>query len=257
MVIKDFRIPVGNMGESLHVHTRHSNKQQPHSVVVLSHGFTGSGFGSHRIFMQLADALAEAGHLALAFDYRGSGFSSGAFEDLTITREIEDLRTVLAYIRGQYGNGIKIGILGHSLGGSISAYVCAKDAGIAAQVLWGGLFNTVEKFSARTANEEGWVYYGDRVCHSDKGYFLKTDFLEDVLRYDIYEEIQGCAVSTLFVHGTADRSVPIAQAARAFDVYAGEKKFVRQEGGTHLLHCQEALEKDLFAEVVGWMKKYL
>ncbi len=120
----------------------------PHPAVMMLHGFTGDKVESHYLFVKTARALAQAGFVALRFDFRGSGESEGRFQDVTIPGEIEDALTVLSWLAEQpYVDVDRLGVLGLSMGGCVAAHVAGADPRIKALVLWAavadplGLFN--------------------------------------------------------------------------------------------------------------------
>ncbi len=65
-------------------------------------------FGTHRLFLQLADVLAQAGFYVLRYDGRGTWDSEGIC-DLTISHRLADARAAVAFFRRQYGLGTVVG----------------------------------------------------------------------------------------------------------------------------------------------------
>src|ERR1700733_6657689 len=102
----------------------------PHPVVLLLHGFPGNEKN-----LDLAQTLRRAGYDVLYFDYRGSWGSPG---DFSFTHSIEDVDAALAYLRPP-ANATRLRadpnnliLIGHSMGGMISAIVGAHDPAIKA-----------------------------------------------------------------------------------------------------------------------------
>lgn len=87
---------------------------------------TGSGsqdrneemFG-HKPFMVIADYLAKHGIASLRYDDRGVGKSSGPIKGITTENNLADAEAGISYLRG-LKKFDKIGVLGHSEGGTIS-----------------------------------------------------------------------------------------------------------------------------------------
>ncbi len=97
----------------------------PHPTVVLLHGFPGNEKN-----LDIAQTLRRAGYDVLYFDYRGSWGSPG---DFSFTHAIEDTDAALAYVRVP-ANATKLRVdpnnlilIGHSMGGMITAIVTAHD----------------------------------------------------------------------------------------------------------------------------------
>lgn len=89
---------------------------------------------SHRVYRQLADALALQGIAALRFDYFGTGDSAGTGGESDWTRCVADAATAAAELRARSGCTRLIGF-GARLGGAI-ALEAAPAARLAELLLW-------------------------------------------------------------------------------------------------------------------------
>lgn len=105
----------------------------PHPTVVLFHGLPGNEKN-----LDLAQAMRRAGWTVVAPNYRGSWGSPGTF---SFKGNLEDARAVLAYVRSPavaaklgVDTG-KIVIMGHSMGGWVTAMTGGSDPDIAGAVL--------------------------------------------------------------------------------------------------------------------------
>ena len=79
----------------------------------------------HKPFLVIADYLAKNGIASLRYDDRGVGGSKGPLERITTMNNMADASAGVAYLRslGKFG---KVGVLGHSEGGTI-AFMMAAD----------------------------------------------------------------------------------------------------------------------------------
>lgn len=94
--------------------------------------------GKHRIFFMLSDYLTTNGIAVLRFDDRGMGKSEGEFNFFTTTKEdiTDDAIAAYQYLRNRSEIDVqKIGFIGHSEGGVISAMVASKISNIAFIIL--------------------------------------------------------------------------------------------------------------------------
>ncbi len=93
--------------------------------IVLCHGFTGV---KEHILPQYAEAFAEAGFVALAFDYRGFGESDGQRGRLLWQEQVADIRNAVTYLttRAEVDAG-RVGLWGTSYGGALAPYTLAVD----------------------------------------------------------------------------------------------------------------------------------
>lgn len=95
-----------------------------------------SGF---RPFRQIADTLGRRGIAVLRLDDRGSGASTGARDSATTADYADDMRAALAYLRTRPEiDPRRLGLVGHSEGGTIAPMVAAQDAALRALVLLAG-----------------------------------------------------------------------------------------------------------------------
>ncbi len=254
---KDLRIPVSS-SEELHLHI--TFPQGPldagkYPCAILSHGFTVDGTESHRMFINLANHLAKNGIIAINFDYRGSGYSDGNFEDLTVTREIEDLRTVVDYVFSMSEvDKNNIFIVGQSLGSYVAIVGLYNDTRIKAFVLWGTPVKLYNKF---------YNYFGKEwekkevICH-EKGFYLKKEFLEDLKRYDEFLCISKIEQPILFIHAENDEKNPVNVVKPLFEKKTkGLKKVEIIKGANHSFKCQKELEEEAISKTTKWLLKIL
>lgn len=94
-------------------------------AVVICNGFTTI---KELYVPPLAIAIAEAGFVAISFDYRGFGESEGPNGRLIPLEQVEDARNAITYLvsRPEVDNG-RIGIFGTSFGGGIAIAAAALD----------------------------------------------------------------------------------------------------------------------------------
>jgi pimeloyl-ACP methyl ester carboxylesterase len=105
----------------------------PHPTVVLLHGLPGNEKN-----LDLAQAIRRAGWTVVTFNYRGSWGSPGTF---SFKGNLEDARAALAYVRTpKVAEGLQIDpkrlvIIGHSMGGWVTAVTAGRDPGLAGAVM--------------------------------------------------------------------------------------------------------------------------
>jgi hypothetical protein len=119
------------------------NGPGPFPAVVL---ITGSGqqdrdeslFG-HKPFLVLADYLTRKGLAVLRSDDRGAGKSGGNFATATTADFATDVEAAITYLKTRHEiDPHKIGLVGHSEGGSIAPMVAARNKDVAFIVLMAG-----------------------------------------------------------------------------------------------------------------------
>lgn len=201
---------------------------RPVPAVVFCHGFTGHKVEAHRIFVKMARALERRGIASLRFDFRGCGDSGGDFLHTTVMGEIEDTCNAVNFICTQ-PSGIdrnRIGLLGLSLGGTVSAYVAGKDPRITALALWAPAADLAEEEEQiRTEKEikrirrfKAMDYYGT---------LIGREFMEEIPKINPLKAIKGFNGSTIILHGTKDESVPLSHSLKFYNIL--KKKRLKAE----------------------------
>lgn len=117
------------IGESPLAATLHLPEQPgPHATVLLCHGFCGT---QPLLLPAFAAAFAQAGYLAVTFDYRGFGESGGEAGRLVPSMQIDDILAVLDWLKTHdQVDAQRIGLWGTSLGGGHVMGAAARDAGV-------------------------------------------------------------------------------------------------------------------------------
>jgi len=65
-------------------------------IVIIVHGyFSSNKIGPHRLYVQIANVLAELGYDAYRFDLSGMGESDGLIEDATYESHLKDLKEII------------------------------------------------------------------------------------------------------------------------------------------------------------------
>jgi pimeloyl-ACP methyl ester carboxylesterase len=127
-----------------------------HPTVVLLHGLPGNEKN-----LDLAQAIRRAGWTVVTFNYRGSWGSPGTF---SFKGNLEDAKAVLAYVRKpDIAEALQIDpkrlvIVGHSMGGWVTAVTAGRDPGLAGAVMISAADMAILRFAPpdtrlRTASE--------------------------------------------------------------------------------------------------------
>ncbi len=175
--------------------------------VVLCHGFTGNRAEAHFVFVKLARDLSAAGLAVLRFDFRGSGDSGGAFDEMTISGEISDALRAVEVLKEQPGvDPSRIGILGFSLGGGVAACVAGRSPSVGAMVLWAPVRDPKSHWSdlLKTADSFPHEFSG--------GMLLGRGFVDELPDIRPSEEITHASGPVLILHGSEDQAVPVEEA---------------------------------------------
>ncbi len=201
-------------------------------IVIVCHGFTGSKEGGGRA-LEMGAALAARGFSCLLFDFAGCGESEGLWEEISLSRHMEDLAGVVQWCRE--AGFSRIILNGRSFGGAAALCCTAMDKRISGVCTWSAPARLPELFckfaggAVRGPAEELVQLTGEEgVVSLRKGFF-----------YDLEEhDIPGCAARIaprplLVIHGTDDEVVPPGEARLLVDAAGEPKNLTLVEGADH------------------------
>lgn len=180
-------------------------------LVVLCHGFTGSRLGDGH-FEPLAAQLAEQGVATVRLDFAGCGASAEPYTAYTLTNMADDVDSVIAWMREEYGVTGPVGLAGHSMGGRLaSLYPQLGTQAVAALALWSpangtglqGLeFLNIEDFSqveAVAAEAEANGQAGTKW-----GVEISADFVRQMRESDPNAALRACGLPVLLTYSGQD-----------------------------------------------------
>jgi uncharacterized protein len=224
------------------VHQGNPNAKQ---LVVIGHGVTGNK--DRPFIVALAEGLAQAGINALCFSFAGNGASEGRFVDCTISKEVEDLGSLLDALAGY-----TISYAGHSMGGAVGVLRASRDPRIRSLISLAGMVNT-KAFAER---EFGAVTPGEGFMWDDPACPLSQAYMDDMARIG---SVIHCApqitVPWLLVHGTEDDVVPLQDSLEIFARASEPKQLVELHGANHVFAGEHT--REMVQAVTTWCRQRL
>lgn len=179
------------------------DRSQACPAVIMFHGLMGSANQPHRIFVDLADKLAQAGIISLRLDFRGRGDSEGNSIDVTPTSDVHDARCALDYLLSLPEVDKKhIALVGISWGGDIAAYLAQFYPDTAAIVCWSSLPSVTHSWKPRLQEFNG------RQAAENWAYLVSKEFYEEVNQFDCLSPLKQTGAKVLIVYGSGDESIP-------------------------------------------------
>ena len=223
----------------------HRGEASSKRIVVLGHGVTGN---KDRPFVAaLANGLAASGIPTLRFSFSGNGDSEGEFIDSTISKEVEDLGSVLDAL-----SGYSVCYVGHSMGGAVGVLRASSDNRIKLLVSLAGMVHT--KTFSRTE-------FGDET--PDEGFMwdkpecpLSSAYMDDMAQIDsVVDRASQISVPWLLVHGTEDDVVPIGESREIFKNANEPKELIELAGADHVFSDEST--SLMVTTVVHWIQEQL
>ncbi|MFW6088233.1 MAG: alpha/beta hydrolase family protein [Gemmatimonadota bacterium] len=225
-------------------------------AVLVCHGF--KGFKDWGFFPHAARHLASRlGCPVVTFNFTGSGVGADlenftepeAFGRNTFSKEVDDAAAVLDGMEaGRLGDATlpaatRIGTLGHSRGG-VAAILSAERPSVRATVTWSAIAS-VQRYARLFDDVAPGEPVPVRNARTGQVLPLYPDVLRDVEenaeRFDLAASLRRSGVPLLVVHGTADTSVPPADAARLAEA-ADEARLELIEGAGHTFEVGHPFE---------------
>ncbi len=195
--------------------------------IVLCHGYRMDRWS----MVKYVPLWNELGYNVLIYDHRYHGMSGGSFLTYGLL-EREDLDHMVAWVRQQAPN-LPIGVHGESMGaGTVMLYAGWNDRRqhIDFAVEDGGYSDCREELAYKLKDgcgipDMGFTRWANRVS----GWRFGFDFNDVVPK----EELAGCKVPMLFIHGDTDTFVPTVMVHDVYKAHPGPKKLWLAPGSEH------------------------
>ena len=204
---------------------------------MMCHGFAGTKVGRHRIYVSLAERLAQSGIASLRLDFRGCGDSEGSFEETDLESQISDALLGLNYLATHKKvDADRIGLLGRSMGGPVAVVAARRFARVKSLALWCPVFSAApwlhiwEKAIANAARDSSSTV----ILH---GQPASADLFKQLFAVNIEEELSHLTtIPVLHIHSEKDEIVGIGHAeeyVRCRQQATGLSQFARLKDSDH------------------------
>lgn len=229
----------------------HHPAQSPHGAAILCHGMESAKNSEKLIF--LAQSLAERGVLALRFDFRYVGGSSGKFADITYSGEVEDLQAAYRFVEHRHPG--KTVIFGSSMGGTVALLFAAQEPSVAAVVTLAAPAHP-ENFPKRVLTPKQLQTWRERGYIAYHGQQLNLSLLEDLERLDVPEAARRIRCPVLILHGDADEVVPVAEAHELQKILTSPKRLSIFKDTDHRF-SNPLIMRQAMTEALNWLAEYV
>lgn len=220
-------------------------------AAILCHGMESHKNSEKLIF--LGQQLALRGILTLRFDFSYVGESSGKFEDITYSGEVEDLRAAYALMRNRHGG--KIAIFGSSMGGTVALMFAAAEPHVAALVTLAAPLHP-ENFPKRVLTPAGLERWRKRGYTRYNGQRLNLTMLEDLESIDVPAAARKIHCPVLILHGDADEVVPVAEAHELHGCLTNAKRLSILKDGDHRLSDPVIMQRAM-QQALDWLTEHV
>ena len=231
----------------------HRDSKRDKGVVILCHGL--KTWKNSNTGLALTKAFAKAGISTIRFDFYGHGESKSKLENLTLTKAINNLSTVIRYAQ-KLGFG-KVGLFGSSFGGAVALQIVVKRN---SRINFIALKAPASDFTTLLRNEfRNYLSQWRRKGVLEKNLFfgIKYSFYKDLQQYKFYSVYKKITAPTLIFHGNKDRSVPLIYSKKLLQsLKIDNKQLIVFKGCDHHIQQPKHFNK-LVSTTVAWGKQYL
>ena len=238
-------------GDTLSGVLHHPAQGTSRGAVILCHGMESNKESEKLVY--LGRAMAQLGIMVLRFDFRYVGESSGRFEDITYSGEVEDLKAAHALVQSR--NPGKTAILGSSMGGTVALLFAAQQPSLAALVTVAAPIHP-ERFPSRVltpAQTDEWRVRG--FTHYN-GQRINLSLLDDLESLDVPEAVKKITCPVLILHGDADEVVPVEEAYELYACLTNSKRLSILPATDHRL-SDPAVMRRAIAEALDWLTQHV
>jgi len=238
-------------GDTLAGVLHHPTTERVGGAVILCHGMESDKNSEKLIFF--GRQLAQRGILTLRFDFSYVGESSGKFEDITYSGEVEDLRAAYKLMRRRHDG--KIAIFGSSMGGTVALMFAATEPQVAALATLAAPLHP-ENFPKRVLSPAGLERWRKRGFTHYNGQRLNRTLLEDLENIDVPGAARSINCPVLILHGDADEVVPVAEAHELHGCLKNAQRLSILKGGDHRLSDPMLMQRAL-RQALDWLTEHV
>lgn len=253
----------GKHGKPIMVDIYYVADGQPKPVIIFSHGFKGFKDWGH--FDLLAQEMATRGFVYVKFNFSHNGTTPeqltdfadlDAFGNNTITKELDDLGTVIDFISShqefkESDNAYidELYLMGHSKGGGVTLLKASEDNRVK-KVLTLASVNTYKNYWPADVMEkwkkDGVIYIYNSRTHQDMPVYYSTyeDYCANENKLDVQKAVENLDIPVMFIHGTDDPTVPFAKAEELHS-WNPQSELVAISDGNHVFGGKHPYEMDV------------
>jgi len=223
------------------------------AYALLTHCFTCHK--SLRAAGQITQALL-AEHIAVfRFDFTGLGESEGDFSNTNFTTNVADILSAASFM-AQSGYAPNL-LVGHSLGGTAALKAAAHITSVQAVVTIGSPASPAHVIKQFAHVQADILRQGAaRVRLAGRDFIIKQQFMDDVNRVSILDDVPRLNKALLVFHAPRDATVGVEHAAMIFQAARHPKSYISLDDADHLL-SRASDAHDVGAMIAVWVARYL
>lgn len=221
--------------------TKNISSIKKQSVIIL-HALTGKK--ENRTINFLAKNLPNFDYNTIQFDFSGHGESEGKLGEATISKQLEDIISVL--------NGIKtintreLIVIGNSFSVLTALAFSKNNPSVKSLILLSGRANYLEYINNLERIGNKYRLFGNK--------FIDENFVEDYKKYNPLENIRSIDIPILIIHGENDGVVPVENAELFYNNSKSKKKELVIIKGADHRYSDIKFKKEILKKVIEFLK---
>ncbi|QNJ97559.1 alpha/beta hydrolase family protein [Constantimarinum furrinae] len=237
-----------------------SDNEKP--LIIFCHGF--KGFKDWGVWDLVAKQFANAGFFFVKFNFSHNGGTleqpvdfpdPETFAQNNFSIELDDLDRMLDHLQSsiKWKNRIdfnRLGLLGHSRGGSIALIKTEEDSRIKKVATWAAVSDFEARFQVGTEAFNIWRETGISYIENSRtkqqlplNFQFYEDFIQHKTRLTISRAVKQIKVPQLIIHGSEDPTVSIKE-AKAIHSWNPESKLEIINGADHVFGASHPWNKE-------------
>ncbi|MBU0962445.1 MAG: alpha/beta fold hydrolase [Nanoarchaeota archaeon] len=208
-------------------------------TMLILHALTGKK--ENKTINFLAKRLPEFGYKTIQFDFSGHGESGGNIEEATVSKQLEDIKSVISQLKIK-----ELIIIGNSFS-VITALAFSKEKDVKGLILLGGrakyleYIKTLEKINTK-------YKLIDNI-------FIDESFVDDYKKYDPIKNISGLDIPILIIHGENDEIIPKEDAQILYNSCPSKKKNLKIIKGADHRYSDIKYKENILREIILFLQK--
>lgn len=247
--------------EKMAVHVTYGPKPSA-PVVLIEHGL--AGFKEEGMIKAAAEAFKRCDFTVVTFDARfGLGDSDGTLEQANFTHFIEDLETLVSWVKTQPFYHSKLILCGHSLGaGACLDYAAHQDAQVIGVVSMAAVVSGRLLLDSYLAHKPDFVreWQKNRLLarehptEKERRGFISYAHMEDAMRYHLIDEMHAVKCPVLLIFADRDISSTPDINNQIYDALRTQKEKVVIFDASHTFKTPSN-QRDIMQAIEKWAEK--
>ena len=186
----------------------HAENRDEYPVIIVHGYFSANRIGPQRLFVNMANYLAQNGHFVYRFDLCGMGESDGNISDVKFADHVKNLDSIIKYVQAKH-NYKKVIIIAHCLGCNIALSQVLTVPRVFREVIFLAPFYSNHLILEKFFGEEKLKELATAKFTYRKGLYSDYSFFAENTQDDFIERINSTPVTINVILPESDQFIPL------------------------------------------------